>query len=1018
MGWKVHLVTGQLHGTAVDVLRRMERAYSGGEPSHLRGVRDSVAAFEFVLRFASLLSLATLRSAGVTAPKIPRSPGLAGWVTSLSELGPLLDVAGEGEAVVRVRAAVERVRELYRDGPGGGLPFDSYKMLRDHLSHGGPVPDGVAAPVDTLTGRFWNAMADCLEGAEVRSVGSGFERHPVFVWGTDSVDLFPFFYVSKDGSWQIFSAFNHKKPSYISFGDPKRTLVQPRSDEPSTDLAKLLRKPRSADDPSDLFRDSILKDLAGFQEAGGPPAHAYDDVGVGFVIEWHRATSDGVELRMDHFRVGKDGLREWRDDGAGWLSYSAFLHRIANLGVVARRLWHEMDELEKRLIREEVEGLGWSGEAKLRPATVTVRDDGNRAEPQRKTFSDLIDDLDDEIGVEHGQTLVYFVNGEAGIGKTRAMLSAALHRAAEVANGDQPDGIPLFLYIRSNGHVLENLVEVVNSAVATTRNLTDLAVKALCRNGVMALLIDGFDELLGGAGFNDAVTALRPWLEELDGRGVLIVSARSSYYANQFQESLKYAQDEGVSVHHKIAEMNRWSDSEVEDFMAAHGIPSTRLKELSRDDTELLRLPFFARAFAEMARMSGEVSNVAERLIGEYLRREEKKLSYSFDDTTPMLSGDELQSLFEFASECMVDNSEREISAVDLEIGAATVLGLNDVEDLNEARPHLRDRLQVLCGIASGTSGVGHGRRFRFQHELFFDYFLAGLALGYANGGDVRRFYRLLNASEWRPAMVKRVVSELPGMKLQNLLAGFDLTAESQPLSRGFASLNLGSLWSTMIRMTKEMPSVTICDATFIDPLDLTGVTVVDSRFARCTLSSLTLPAGSNWSLTLDRSVVRSLTTAHNADLSGIRGIIHTGLVELFVPGREVCFRRPEILSMLRQLGAGIADDEAASQQPPLAVEAARHFLKNLGDSGKMSMVLPSGYLPEDHRLKWAWDYEDEWKPFVDALVATELASRAALSTSGSRKMRVRLRIGPSKILLEDSDDPRVQSFWTSRHDG
>ncbi|MGW7595046.1 hypothetical protein, partial [Streptomyces rubiginosohelvolus] len=87
------------------------------------------------------------------------------------------------------------------------------------------------------------------------------------------------------------------------------------------------------------------------------------------------------------------------------------------------------------------------------------------------------------------------------------MLSAALHRAAEVASGDQVDGVPLFLYIRSNGHVLENLVEVVNSAVATTRNLTDLAVKALCRNGVMALLIDGFDELLGGAGFNDAVTA-------------------------------------------------------------------------------------------------------------------------------------------------------------------------------------------------------------------------------------------------------------------------------------------------------------------------------------------------------------------------------------------------------------------------------------------------------------------------------------------------------------------------------
>ncbi|MFC8532887.1 hypothetical protein ACFUJY_02840 [Streptomyces sp. NPDC057249] len=996
----------------------MERAYSCGEPGQLRGVRDSVAAFEFVLRFASLLSVAALRSAGVTAPKIARSPGLAGWVTSLSELGSLLDVARAGEAVVRVRVAVQRVRKLYRDGPGGELPFNSYKMLRDHLSHGGPVPDGVAGPVDTLTGRFWDVMADCLEGAEVRSVGGGFERHPVFVWGTDSVDLFPFFYVSEDGSWQIFSAFNHKKPSYISFGDPQRTLVQPKSDEALTALTQLLKNRRSPDDQSDYFRDAILRDLAGFQEASGTPAHPYDEADVGFVIEWHRATSDGTELRMDHFRVGKNGLREWRDDGAGWLPYSAFLRRIANLGVVARRLWHEMDQLEKRLIEEEVEGLGWSSEKTVLPATVTVRDDGNRAEPQRKTFNGLIDDLDEEVGVEHGQTLIYFVNGEAGIGKTRAMLSAALHRAAEVASGDQVDGVPLFLYIRSNGHVLENLVEVVNSAVATTRNLTDLAVKALCRNGVMALLIDGFDELLGGAGFNDAVTALRPWLEELDGRGVLVVSARSSYYANQFQESLKHAQEEGVSVHHKIAEMNRWSDGEVESFMGAHEIPSARLKELSRDDMELLRLPFFARAFAEMARMPGEVSNVAGRLISEYLRREEKKLSYSLDDTTPLLSSEELRCVFEFAAECMVDNSEREISAADLEIGAATVLGLDDVEDLNEARPHLRDRLQVLCGMTAGASRVGSSKRFRFQHELFFDYFLAGLALEYANGSNVRRFYRLLNASEWRPAMVKRVVSESPGMKLQSLLAGFDLKAESLSASRGFASLNLGSLWAAIIRMTKEVPSVTIRDATFIDPLDLAGVLVADSRFVRCTLSGLTLPAGSNWTLTLDRSVLRSLTTAHNPDLSGMRGIIHKSLVELVVPGREVCFRRPEILSTLSLLGASIADEEAASQEPPIAVEAARHFLKNLEVSGKMSMVLPSGYLPEDHRLKWVRDYEDEWKPFVDALVDAHLASRTFVSASGSRKLRVRLRIGPSKILLEDSDDPRVQTFWTTRGNG
>ncbi|MFJ8438848.1 hypothetical protein [Kitasatospora griseola] len=92
-------------------------------------------------------------------------------------------------------------------------------------------------------------------------------------------------------------------------------------------------------------------------------------------------------------------------------------------------------------------------------------------------------------------------------------------------------------------------------AAPETRNLTYSVVETLCRNGVLALLVDGFDELVGGAGFNDAVGDLQPWLTTLNGRDVLIVSARSSYYENQFRESLRRAEELGERVHHRIAEI-------------------------------------------------------------------------------------------------------------------------------------------------------------------------------------------------------------------------------------------------------------------------------------------------------------------------------------------------------------------------------------------------------------------------------------------------------------------------------
>ena len=52
----------------------------------------------------------------------------------------------------------------------------------------------------------------------------------------------------------------------------------------------------------------------------------------------------------------------------------------------------------------------------------------------------------------------------------------------------------------------------------------------LIRRGLLAIAIDGFDELLAEIGFTEAYSGLGAFLRQLDGNGVVIASARSAYF--------------------------------------------------------------------------------------------------------------------------------------------------------------------------------------------------------------------------------------------------------------------------------------------------------------------------------------------------------------------------------------------------------------------------------------------------------------------------------------------------------
>ncbi|MFE0730873.1 NACHT domain-containing protein [Streptomyces antibioticus] len=874
------------------------------------------------------------------------------------------------------------------------------------------------ATLDELIQAISDTIADCLSNAALRlqkSDRNSSELRPSFIWGQDDVMLWPFMYVTTNGEWHIYSRFRGTSPTYLSFGGD-RVSATPSDEGIQAALHPLLKAKGQEDATLQYFVNDVERDLRGF--ADDDSELVYSDHEQGFEYYWSKATGEGTgtQPRRDYFRLGPDNARQWRAE-SDWVPYSEYLRVLANWQVVATRLRQKLEQIEAQLATEERETLGWAARERstTRMARVVVSDmDGSHSEPAC-TFADLIDGVDEDLQANRGQTQVVFINGEAGIGKTRAMVDAAKSRARAVEQaleqGD-PSDLALFLYVRSTGQVLDSLPTVVSSAVASTRNLTDAGVKALCRNGLMTLLIDGFDELLGGVGYSDAIGSLRPWLNELGGRGVVVVSARSSYYMGQYRSSVERANEQGLAlVRHRIAEIQRWSHEDVVSFLDAYGVPPENLDRLSEHDRQLLGLPFFARVFAEIALAPDEIEiesdGLTERLLNKYVAREERKLMTGQTDAA-LLSSAELRRMFEYVAEFMASNEEREADISELEIAAESAI---EEELSSPGRRHLKQRLPVLCGLTAASDDTSTSR-FRFQHELFFDQFLAGAASHYLVNGQVNLFRSMLQQSHWRSATIAGVVATAGAQRTAQAISAFRPNAAG--VGHRVAATNLGALWASVIRETGQMPSTDIVGAVFADDLDLSQTQFTSARMIGCELSSLALPSSPGWQLRLEETEIKKIRVIGSpSDLSGLRGVRHADLVELLLPS-ALLDRRDEILDALRKYGSEVADAEAQGLAgPSIDVLAARHFLSNMARRLEKSVILRRDHQPEDSRLKWPRDYgPDAWKKFVNDLDSTGLATLERFSASGEPKTRLRLRCSASTILANDGVRPGVYEYW------
>lgn len=140
------------------------------------------------------------------------------------------------------------------------------------------------------------------------------------------------------------------------------------------------------------------------------------------------------------------------------------------------------------------------------PAGPAASGSQDREGPAIEVLTGLLDE-------EADTTRVIMVTGGAGAGKT-CVLRELVRRQAEAYLSGRTSR--LLLYVNAQGRSLARLNEALATELQDLKvGLTYHSVAVLSQLGVLVPVIDGFDELLGVSGYDDAFGSLAGFLEQL-----------------------------------------------------------------------------------------------------------------------------------------------------------------------------------------------------------------------------------------------------------------------------------------------------------------------------------------------------------------------------------------------------------------------------------------------------------------------------------------------------------------------
>ena len=444
--------------------------YGQFEGAHLpRGIDQAgtvrLATFlEKQVRFASCLIMSSLATEETFESRLPRSTGLGGYLGFLRHCAEEIEVLGLNQGLANLARKIDASLAQKATLDGAGL---TVKQFRDYVAHAGFVPGD---------GRFDRALRESVKEnshllvERVRLMGGTELRGGDYYLG--EIPLTPLF-ISRNGAPAMFQEFQAKEVVYYSLAEESLVCrYRLNRESPVNGILGLLANGKAGRDGSALrlFKDALLEDLKGFAVSGFTKiAGLYAP----FVVNWRRVTSDGYESRQDTFRLGLRNEWQWQS-GRSWKGYDAFLRLISNWSVIAQR---SLQGLNAHIDQwESTEDHLFEADLPLKvpdsiESQISRRDIGGGVTGrQSQGVGSLGGMLDDSASQIAGRPTIFFVTGEAGIGKTYSLMNLTRTRAERLLD-DPNEASPLYLYVSCSGTGLKRLRDLINAEVAGTRRL-------------------------------------------------------------------------------------------------------------------------------------------------------------------------------------------------------------------------------------------------------------------------------------------------------------------------------------------------------------------------------------------------------------------------------------------------------------------------------------------------------------------------------------------------------------------
>lgn len=979
------------------------------------GVRALASEYERMVRICAIVE----KTIFPLAPALPRLAGLGTYLNYLNKISASPECP---ECAKTINSEMNSVRILNKDGINFG-------DLRNYLAHGGiePTDPQTAQSLEKLLDKNW----DLLERF-VTEQGVAIDFQGIIVNNRlcsklifeDNCGVIFYFQEAQKRELIYYSSDGRGKPFIVNIDVndklcPAKMIVSTKSTPESKNL--------------DHFYNDIMEDLKAFQENETEIRQIeLPEKRIG--VEWDRALSDGAEHRLDIFYIQKSHARRW-ELADGDFEYADFLKFLVNWNISITRLKYRIEELSRFKANEDLDDFAVGSELiipeEVKPAFRLLDpppNDGGTRDVKHNNY-DFTRSLDRTSTAQTGKPQIYFVSGEAGVGKTYNLIKIAEERLEQLAESNPGEKYfegPAYLYVSCSGSGYKGLKQIINNEIIETRNLTFDSASALIRAGLLVIIVDGFDELISDAGYNDALEVLDPILRKIGTHGTLVISARSAYQANQYQESLKRNDTLLGPIDHHFVELNRWSLPDINTIFDANPewVP---FLNMNVNEKSLLGIPYFAKSFHlyastffeenskhgnEQAQDYAIDADLRGLLIDEYLKREVKKISTD-DRLKFTVNADMLRTVYSEIAGLMLEQETRHLDFTDFQLACETALNLTEPDGRHAA---LLSRLTVLCGMSVSYSPADpEERAFSFSHEVFYEYFIGkNLETEIKRQSADRLASRLASQllGEGTVGVLADTISHLEGKLISTLDCRDSNSILKKNISAVFASaINKGIPFSSQHFYGLEFSTLHFGEAL---GRNLT--------FAECDFQELELWAEpGTGSLTFINCRFQKITV-HGSDGKRFRmeNVSIGDLVHfegrggpVWLSSRIDIFRK---LDALQILGAKETVIDIESTLESEKVEFAKRVLGRFMIRKDNVYVVEqgsrtpgdgaSGWMPEPDSYKWA--------DLTNALLNNDLAEEKEFNSSGASKSRIVFRRPVQEILEPSEADVDVKRFWDS----